>query len=152
MTYFSVGVHSGTLNRISWLIGTIIGFLFGGWTPLLEALLVLQGLDIVLGLMTATKKRSISSNIMYLGIKKKTGVWIGLILAHVIDSVLFDNQPLAITGLSFVMVANEGISIAENLGILGVPLPDFIINYLEQIRDQHNTTEIVTSYLEEDID
>lgn len=142
MLFFKIGTYAGTMNKIVLTIGLAIGFLFGGWTELLTALIILQALDIIMGLLTATQKRSVNSSIMYTGIKKKLATWIGLILAHVIDKVLFDNQPIALTGLAFVMISNEGLSITENMGILGVPLPDFITGYLEQIRNQEDIAEI----------
>lgn len=141
MFFFKVSTHTATLNKISLACGITVGFLFGGWTQLLTAFLMLQGLDILTGLLTGAKNKDVSSSVMHDGVKKKIGSWIGLILAHVIDIVLFDGQNIAITGLSFVMIGNEGISIVENLSILGVPIPEFITKYLKQIRDYNNKTE-----------
>lgn len=144
MLYVKLGTYAGTLDKVALSFGLIAGFLFGGWTELLTAFLMLQGLDIITGLLTGTKKEGISSSRMHEGIKKKTGSWIGLILAHVIDMVLFDGQSVAITGLVFVLISNEGLSLVENLSILGVPMPDFITQYLEQVRSHRDTIEYNT--------
>lgn len=141
MYFFKVSTHSATLNKISLACGITVGFLFGGWTELLTAVLILHVLDMITGIMVAGKFNEIGSDKMNKGIKKKAGNWIALILAHVIDVVLFDGQQIAITGMSFVLIANEGLSIVENLGNLGVYIPDFILRYLKQIRDGGDTSE-----------
>ena len=141
MFFFKVGTHTATLNKISLACGITVGFLFGGWTELLTAVLVLHVLDMITGVMVAGKFNEIGSREMNKGVKKKAGNWITLILAHVIDVVLFDRQPIAVTGMSFVLIANEGLSIVENLGNLGVYIPDFITKYLKQIRDGGDTSE-----------
>ena len=141
MYFFKVSTHTATLNKISLACGITIGFLFGGWTELLTAVLVLHVLDMITGVMVAGKFNEIGSKEMNEGVKKKAGNWIALILAHVIDVVLFDRQPIAVTGMSFVLIANEGLSIVENLGNLGVYIPDFITKYLKQIRDGGDTSE-----------
>ena len=141
MYFFKVSTHTATLNKVAMASGIVTGFLFGGWTELLTAVLVLHVLDIITGLMVAGYNKEISSRAMNKGIKKKAGNWIALILAHVIDVILFDRQPIAVTGMSFVLIANEGLSIVENLGNLGVYMPDFITKYLKQIREGGDTAE-----------
>lgn len=143
MFFFKVSTNTATLDKIAITCGVIAGFLFGGWTELLTAILVLHILDIITGVMVAGSRYDIDSNEMNKGIKKKIGNWIALILAHIIDVVLFDRQPIAITGMAFALIANEGLSITENLGNLGVVLPDFIAKYLKQIRDGGDKAEIV---------
>ena len=45
------------------------------------------------------------------------------------------------TGMILYIVATEGISVLENLGILGVPLPEFVVKALEQLRDRSDAGE-----------
>lgn len=142
MIFLKFGTIAGSLDKTILIIGLTLGFLFGGWTQLLTALLVLHLLDILSGLLVGRKNKAISSARMSAGIKKKLGGWIALILANVIDGVLFEGQPVTVTALAMVFISNEGLSITENLGKLGVPLPKFIAEYLEQIRAQGDTTEI----------
>ena len=141
MYFFKLGTHTATLDWVSLACGITFGFLFGGWTELLTAVLILHVLDMITGIMVAGKLKEIGSREMNKGIKKKVGNWIALILAHIIDVVLFDGQPIAITGMSFVLIANEGLSIVENLGNLGVYMPNFITKYLKQIRDGGDKAE-----------
>lgn len=144
MFYFKVGSLSGTVSKASLYMGLSIGFLFGEWSYLLTALLLLNGVDMLAGLLAAGRRHDLNSSKMLAGVKKKLGSWLSLILANVIDTILFNGQPVALTGLAFVLIANEGLSIVENIGILGVPLPDFITEYLEQIRNMEDKTEIAS--------
>lgn len=141
MYFFKISTNTATLSKISLACGMTVGFLFGGWTELLTAVLLLHVLDMISGLMVAGKNYNIDSKTMNKGVKKKAGNWIALVLANVIDVVLFDRQPIAVTGLAFVLIANEGLSIVENLGNLGVYIPDFISRYLKQIREGGDTSE-----------
>jgi len=142
MIFFKFGTYAEAFDRIVLVIGLVVGFLFGGWSDLLTALLLLHALDILSGVLVGGKKKQISSARMHSGIKKKLGGWLALILAYVIDGVLFEGQPMVLTALSFVLIGNEGLSIVENIGKLGVPLPRFITKYLEQIRSQGDSAEI----------
>ncbi|WP_051926199.1 phage holin family protein [Carnobacterium jeotgali] len=142
MLYLKLGTHAGTLDKIALTLGLLAGFLFGGWHELLTALLILQGLDIFTGLLVGGKDKNISSSVMNAGIKKKIGTWIAIILAHVIDIVLFDKQPVAQMGIIFVLLGNEGLSLVENLGKLGVPIPEMITKYLIQIRSHGDKQEV----------
>lgn len=144
MFYFKVGSLTGTVSKASLYMGLSIGLLFGEWTYLLTALLLLNGVDILAGLLAAGRRQDVNSSKMLAGVKKKIGSWLSLVLANVIDTILFNGQPVALTGLAFVLIANEGLSIVENIGILGVPLPDFITEYLEQIRNMEDKAEITS--------
>lgn len=147
MLYLKLGTHAGTLDKIALTLGLLAGFLFGGWHELLTSLLILQGLDVFTGLLVGGKDKNISSSVMNAGIKKKTGTWIAIILAHVIDIVLFDGQPVAQMGIIFVLLGNEGLSLVENLGKLGVPIPEMITKYLIQIRSHGDKQEVKTGDL-----
>lgn len=143
MFFVKFGTYSASLDKVALISGLTLAFLFGGWSQLLTALLVLQFLDILVATLVEGKNNNLSSKIVKLGIKKKAGGWIALILANVIDTVLFKGQPIAVTGLVFVLISNEGLTIIEKLNVLGVPIPDFITKYLEQIRDQSDVKEAI---------
>lgn len=144
MFYLKIGTHAATLEKFTFFGGLTIGFLFGGWNQFLTALLVIQALDVITGLLAAGKDKNISSHLFGIGIKKKVGSWIALILAHVIDMVLFEGQGVAITGVTFAFISGEGISLVENLGNMGVNLPPYITNYLVQIRSKSDNAEYTT--------
>lgn len=142
--YMKLGTHTASsLDKFVMITGGMIGFLFGEWTPILMWILTLQGLDLVTGLLVGGQDKDISSHKMREGIKKKIGTWIALVLAHVIDEALFGGgaQAIVLTATAFTMLAQEGISIVENLGKLGIVVP-ILGKYLVQIREYGDNTEV----------
>jgi len=137
-----IGTNSGIISKVTLALGAIAGFLFGGWSELLTAILILHLLDIITALLAEGRGGKINSNKLGLEIKKKAGYWITLILANVIDVVLFDKQGIATTAVAFAFISTEGLSLVENLGRLGVPLPDFITGYLEQVGEKADVSGI----------
>jgi len=106
----------------------------GGWDATLKVLVVLMVLDYVTGVLGAIKNKQVNSEIMFWGGFRK-----GLILAVVVVAVLLDqmvgnSEPILRTLSIYFYVAREGISVTENLGILGVPLPTSISRVLTQLQ------------------
>lgn len=124
------------LDKVLLIGGGLAGFLFGGWSELLTALLVIQALDIITGFLVGVKNEGVSSKEMRAGLIRKVGVWILVIFAHTIDTVLFDGQLVAQTGVLFAFIANEGLSLAENLGNIGVIVPESVTKYLAQVKNR----------------
>ena len=127
------------LGKFSAVLGAGLGFLFGGWHEMLTILLVVQGLDIVSGFIKQQKFESLSSREMYEGLLKKFSVWIVIVLAHMIDLILFENSVL-LTSVSLAYVANEMLSVVENLGEIGLIIPESMLKYLKQIREKSDFT------------
>lgn len=126
------------ISRVLMIVGSGVAFFFGGWSDLLTALIILQGLDIFLGILNAGKRKEISSRALLIGLERKLGIWISLILANVIDSVVFSNQPVIMTGLLFSFIGYEGLSIVENLALINVPLPSWLTKLLIQVQIMHD--------------
>lgn len=133
MNYFQLSYIDTLFVKGGVLLGAIFSFLFGTWQEYLTILLVLQTLDVISGAMNGTKKMELSSRTMQKGMIKKFGTWIVIILAHMIDLILFNNH-LVQTAVAFGFIANEGLSIAENLGEMGVLVSESIVKYLKQIK------------------
>ena len=124
------------LAKVLLIGGGLAGFLFGGWSELLTALLVIQALDIITGFLVGVKNEGVSSKEMRAGLIRKMGVWILVIFAHTIDTVLLDGQLVAQTGVLFAFIANEGLSLVENLGNIGVIVPESVTKYLAQVKNR----------------
>ena len=121
-------------------LGGLISWAFGGWDAAMAALLVCMGVDYLSGSIVAlvfhksSKSESGSYNSIY-GIKglfKK-----GLMLLFVLVAVQIDT----LLGVAYVRDAvcvgfccNEILSITENLGLAGIPLPQIIVKALEQLQ------------------
>ncbi|MEF2247757.1 phage holin family protein [Paenibacillus sp. IITD108] len=126
-------------------IGTgIVGFL-GGWDKGLQLLLWLMIADYVSGLLKALKTKSVDSEVMFWGGVRKIIVLVVVGLAALVDQWLGDLSGLCRTAAIFFYIAREGLSVTENLGVLGVPMPDAIKDRLSQVSngkkgDSHDRT------------
>ncbi|ANY67746.1 holin [Paenibacillus sp. BIHB 4019] len=112
------------LNGGAGVAGAFIAFAFGGWTEALTFLLIAMVADIITGISASFKEgRGLNSAIGSVGGAKKGLMLLVIILAHRID-VLLGLDNVAITAATYFYIANELISITENYGRLGLPLPD----------------------------
>lgn len=106
-------------------------YLFGG-VKFLHLLLLLMALDIVTGLTKAVKKGNLWSRKSLFGFARKLLVLVMIIVANVIDQVLHLDGALTFATVLF-YIANEGLSIVENMAQLGVLVPQNIAEKLNSI-------------------
>ena len=125
-------------NWISIIGGTIGGFivsLLGGWDKLIMALLLLMVLDYATGLIKAFYNKELSSHIGFKGLAKKV-----LILVIVAVSVVAEDMlgiPAVREMVIMFFAVNEALSILENAGAMGLPLPEKLKQALLQLRDKN---------------
>lgn len=132
------------LNYFKMFVMTVIGGiggwivnLLGGWTEDLTTLLIFMGVDYLLGLLIAGFWKK--SNKSETGALSSWSAWKGLCRKGVSLLVVLIAYRLDLTlGLSYIktaviiaFIANEGLSIMENLGIMGVPFSPVIQNAIE---------------------
>jgi toxin secretion/phage lysis holin len=122
------------------IVGGAIMGLLGGWTPLLTALAAFMVLDYITGLAVAFKGKSKkscdglpSSKAGFVGLMRKAGIVAAVFMGATLDRALGAQQAVFVTSTTAYFVANEGLSILENLGSLGVPVPNAIKKGLEMI-------------------
>ena len=125
-----------TFSAIIATIGTTTTALLGGWDTLLQFLVVFMILDYLTGLLAAAKRKKVNSEVMYWGGIRKSAILVVIAIATMFDSMMATDAPVFRTMAIYFYLSREGISITENLGKLGVPLPVFIRQLLEQIRDK----------------
>ena len=101
----------------------------------MTALLVIQAADVLTGVLVGGKKKEIASSTFFDGIKKKVGMWILIILANVLDVTFLGGIPVLKSAVCTFLLAGEGLSLIENAGLLGAPIPAFFTEYLEKLRD-----------------
>lgn len=114
-------------------IATGLSFLFGGIDVALEVLLVVMVLDYATGVLKAWVNGTLDSRIGKKGIVKKIGYLTLVVLAVCLDHLAGDTGAIR-TLIIYFFVANEGISIVENWGAIGLPLPKILIDKLEQLK------------------
>ena len=125
------------------LISTLVTgllYLLGGIDVALNCLLIAIALDYVSGVIKAFNNKTLSSRIGLRGLFKKIGILIVVMLAVLIDRVTGNTGAIR-TLVLYYFVANEGLSIVENLGQAGLPIPKTIKNALKALKDQSNGKE-----------
>lgn len=116
-------------------ITTALVYLLGGIDVALNCLLIAIALDYVSGIIKAFNNKTLSSRIGLRGLLKKVGILIIVMLAVLIDRVTGNTGAIR-TLVLYYFVANEGLSIIENLGQAGLPIPKTIKNALKALKNQ----------------
>ncbi|MBP3961476.1 phage holin family protein [Paenibacillus lignilyticus] len=120
---------------ISALFGSLVTFSFGMWPESLTLLLVAMGTDYITGITAAIKEKKLNSSIGSWGIARKGIMLVVILLAHRID-ILLELSSIAMGGAIYFYLANELISITENLGRIGVPMPDRLRQLIEVLKNK----------------
>ncbi|MFT9451274.1 holin family protein [Liquorilactobacillus ghanensis] len=105
------------------VLGMFLGWYLGGMDHLIYVLLTFVCLDYLSGLFCAISQHRLSSKIGFNGITKKILIFILIGAANLLDSLLLRHGSSLRTAAIFFYLANEGISLLENAGQLGVPIP-----------------------------
>lgn len=121
-------------NSIVAGIGGVLTYIFGEWDTCLIVLVIFMVLDYITGLISAALKNKLNSKVGCTGIAKKASILIVLIVAVLLDRLLSNGTWMFRTIAAYFYVANEGISILENCGKCGVPLPQKLLDTLEQLK------------------
>lgn len=116
-------------------LGTILYFLFGEFDIALQCLLVFIVLDYISGLIKAVINRELSSKTGLRGILKKVGFLIIVAVGVLVDRITGGSGTVR-SLVIYYFVANEGLSIIENLGQAGLPIPKSIKNTLKMLKNQ----------------
>lgn len=114
-------------------------YLFGG-VKFLDLLGLLMLLDILTGVVKAWKNKKLRSRNAWFGYVRKILIFVVVILANIIDTILGLNGVLTFGTVLF-YVANEGLSIIENLAEIGVPVPKGISERLQVIESESEKGE-----------
>ena len=113
--------------------GGVAGYLFGGWHALIQILLVFVAIDYVTGLLAAGYEGKLSSQVGFKGIAKKTMIFAVVAVAHLIDKAIGDSHVFR-DAVIFFYLANEVLSILENAGRTGLPVPEQIRNAVQVLK------------------
>jgi len=122
------------------IIGSFIAKLFGGWTEDMVTLIIFMAVDFLMGLIVAgvfhksnkSDTGAISSRAGWKGLCKKGVTLIFVLIAHRLDMLLATDYIRTTAIIGF--IANEAISIIENAGLMGIPLPEVITKAIEILK------------------
>lgn len=125
------------INFINSTLATTLVYFLGGWDIALQILLTVIVLDYATGIFKAIYNKKINSTVGIKGIIKKVGYLIIVAIAVILDRIAGNTGAIR-TLVIYFFVANEGISILENWGGMGLPLPPKLIETLEQLKNDNN--------------
>lgn len=105
--------------------GALASYLFGGWSALLGILLAFVAIDYITGVIAAGIEGKLNSSIGWKGIAKKVGIFVIVAVANLVDRALGDAHIFRDATIFFYL-ANELLSIIENVGRFGLPMPEVL--------------------------
>lgn len=137
-------------NIICGIIGIVGGFIatvFGGWSAALTTLLIFMGVDYLSGLILAgvfhaspkSEDGTLESYAGWKGLVRKGMTLLIVLIGARLDMLL---------GVSYIRDAmviafcvNELLSIIENMGLMGVPMPEILINAIEMLKNKSEKSD-----------
>ena len=118
------------------LIGGWVGWFLGGMDGLIYALIAFVAIDYLTGVMCAIDDCTLSSEVGFRGICRKMLIFCLVAIGHIIDSTVIQSGSTLRTAVIFFYLSNEGVSILENAGHLGLPIPKKLKAILEQLDEE----------------
>lgn len=137
-------MNRGVLCAAVGIVGSGVASLFGGWGAALSGLVLFMAIDFAMGLTVAgvfkrskkTDGGALESRAGWKGLCRKVYTLALVLVAHWLD---------IITGTSYIrdavcigFIANEAISILENAGLMGIPIPSVMSKAIEVLRDKNS--------------
>ena len=122
-------------------VGGWLGYFLGGCDGLLIALVVFAVADYLTGVMCAVSGKKLSSAVGFKGICRKVIIFMLVGIAHMIDVNIIATGSVLRTAVIFFYLSNEGVSLLENAGHLGLPIPAKLKAVLEQLHDRAEKDE-----------
>lgn len=132
-------MKSGICTGIG-VVGSLIASLFGGWDAALTTLLIFMGVDYLTGLIVAgvfhksgkSESGALESLAGWKGLCRKGMTLLVVLVACRLDLIMGSSFIRDAVIIAF--IANETISIVENAGIMGVPIPSVIVKAIEVLK------------------
>lgn len=127
--------------------GAVAGML-GGWDALMKVLLIMMVVDYISGVIVAAMGKShkteyggLSSKVGFIGLAKKGLMLMVVLVATLLDGALNLGTPMCRDAACWFYVANEGLSIIENMNLIGVPFPEKLKEILGEKAQEHINTD-----------
>lgn len=115
------------------IIAAVSGFI-GGMDGIMYALIAFITIDYATGVAVAVKEKKLSSEVGFWGLVRKVCILALVGVAHYIDCYVMQSGDVIRTVTAMYYIGNEGISILENCGNLGLPLPPKLMAVMVQIK------------------
>lgn len=127
-------------DAIAASIGVLLGWYLGSPDGFLFSLIAFVVVDYITGVLRAGVEQKLSSAIGFKGIARKIMIFIMVGIAHMIDVYLLTEAGgLTRTAVIFFYISNEGLSILENSGAIGLPIPNKLRLALKQLNSDDSS-------------
>ncbi|MDD7294910.1 MAG: phage holin family protein [Oscillospiraceae bacterium] len=136
-----------TICTVLGAVGGILAAVFGGWNAMLTTLILFMSMDYVTGLMVSgifrrspkTETGGLQSKVGWKGLVKKVVILLLVVAAARIDLILDTTYIRNAVCIGF--ACNELISILENAGLMGIPLPAALKNAVDLLQKKSNSEQ-----------
>lgn len=122
-------------------IGGAIAWFFGPWDLLIGVLLAFVAADYLMGVINAGMHGALSSAAGWKGLLRKAAIFMAVATGALLDKIVPDTNGAVRASVCLFYIANEGLSVLENIGAMGVPLPARIKRMLLQLKDAEKEAE-----------
>ncbi|PEJ73755.1 phage holin family protein [Bacillus wiedmannii] len=110
--------------------GGFCGYFLGGWDTTLKVLVIMAVIDYLTGVLAAGFNGELKSKVGFKGIAKKVVLFLLVAAATQADAVMGTNSAIREATIFF-FIGNELLSLLENAGRMGIPLPSALTNAVE---------------------
>lgn len=124
-----------TMQYVFAAAGGFLGWFLGGFDGFLYALMIFVIVDYVTGIMVAVLEKKLSSEVGFRGIFKKVLIFCMVAIGNILDTHIIKSGSIMRTAVVFFYLSNEGISILENVALIGLPIPQKLKDVLEQLKE-----------------
>lgn len=122
------------------VLGSLLTSLFGGWDDAIVTLLIFMAIDYITGLIVAgvfhasnkSPNGSLESRAGWKGLCRKGVTLLVVLVATRLDMAIGTHYIRDAVVIAF--VANEALSIIENAGLMGIPIPEVIIKMIDVLK------------------
>lgn len=133
-------------NIVKWIaavFGGFFGLIFGEWSTVMQVVIGIIIVDYLTGILSATTNGELSSKVGFKGIAKKMAILSVIVVAHLLDTLLGDKSMLR-DAVSFFYIANELISILENVAKMNVGVPSNLQDMINKLLSMSGEKEAYT--------
>ena len=140
-------MKSNILYSTVGIVGGVIAAMFGGWSDALITLIVFMSIDYATGLIVAgvfkkskkSESGALESRAGFKGLCRKGVALLIVLVAVRLDIVMHTSYIKDAVIIAF--IANESISIIENAGLMGIPIPSVIAKAIDVLKEKDGTPE-----------
>lgn len=123
------------------VLGAVAGYLWGPWDVFLELLVVFVALDYITGFVCAAVNRRLNSEVGFRGLARKMMIFVAIAVATWVERLVPSANSAIRSAACCFYIANEGLSILENISNMGVPFPESLGKLLSQMKSKHDDEE-----------